>query len=65
MVVIQFSGMSGSGKSTHALNVKTMLLKNGIEVDVIDGNVYRGKLCKGFGFSKEVGLTGCYRLVCN
>lgn len=53
MLFIQLTGLSGSGKSTIANGVKEMLQNNGFRVEVIDGDVYRKKLCPDLGFSKE------------
>ena len=52
MMIIQFCGLSGSGKTTLATQVKTLLHKQGISVEVIDGDVYRKTLCADLGFSK-------------
>ncbi len=48
-----FTGMSGAGKSTLARMVEEELLKRGIKVKVLDGDVVRTNLSKGLGFSKE------------
>jgi len=53
MLFIQLTGLSGSGKSTIANGVKNILEKKGFSVEVIDGDVYRKKLCADLGFSKE------------
>jgi adenylylsulfate kinase len=53
MIFIQLTGLSGSGKSTIANAVKELLQKTGHAVEVIDGDVYRKKLCPDLGFSKE------------
>ncbi len=53
MLFIQLTGLSGSGKSTIANGVKKLLESNGIRVEVIDGDIYRKKLCSDLGFSKE------------
>jgi adenylylsulfate kinase len=53
MIFIQLTGLSGSGKSTLANAVKELLQKNGFDVEIIDGDVYRKKLCPDLGFSKE------------
>lgn len=51
-MIIQFCGLSGAGKTTLAENTKNQLLENGIRAEIIDGDVYRSKLCKDLGFSK-------------
>jgi adenylylsulfate kinase len=53
MLFIQLTGLSGSGKSTIANGVKELLETNGLRVEVIDGDIYRKKLCPDLGFSKE------------
>jgi adenylylsulfate kinase len=53
MIFVQLTGLSGSGKSTLANAVKELLQKTGYEVEIIDGDVYRKKLCPDLGFSKE------------
>ena len=53
MLFIQLTGLSGSGKSTIANGVKNLLESNGFRVEVIDGDIYRKKLCPDLGFSKE------------
>lgn len=52
-MIIQFCGLSGVGKSTLAGYTRKLLLKRGISVEIIDGDVYRSKLCKELGFSKK------------
>jgi adenylylsulfate kinase len=51
-MILQFTGLSGAGKTTLAQAVKEMLALRGIETVVIDGDVYRNTLCKDLGFSK-------------
>lgn len=53
MLLIQFTGLSGSGKTTIATMVQEKLAQQGINVEVIDGDDYRKTLCKGLGFSYE------------
>jgi adenylylsulfate kinase len=53
MLFIQLTGLSGSGKSTIANGVKSLLDNNGYPVEVVDGDIYRKKLCPDLGFSKE------------
>ena len=50
---IWFTGLSGSGKSTTADVLTTLLLEHGRQVTVLDGDVVRTHLSKGLGFSKE------------
>lgn len=50
---IWFTGLSGSGKSTTADILTSVLLEHGRQVTVLDGDVVRTHLSKGLGFSKE------------
>jgi len=52
-VCIWFTGLSGSGKSTTADVLTTLLQEHGRQVTVLDGDVVRTHLSKGLGFSKE------------
>ena len=51
-VCIWFTGLSGSGKSTTAEALLTLLLERGRRVTELDGDVVRTHLSKGLGFSK-------------
>jgi adenylylsulfate kinase len=53
MILIQFTGLSGSGKTTLAEHVSEMLVENGYQVKIVDGDVYRQTVCKDLGFSKD------------
>jgi sulfate adenylyltransferase len=48
-----FTGLSGSGKSTVAQIVTSMLMEHGRQTTVLDGDVVRTHLSKGLGFSRE------------
>jgi len=52
-MIIQFCGMSGSGKTTIAGHVKQLLQQQNIPVEIIDGDEYRKVLCADLGFSKQ------------
>jgi adenylylsulfate kinase len=52
-VVIWFTGLSGSGKTTISLLVEKELRSSGYKVESLDGDVVRQNLTKGLGFSKE------------
>jgi len=52
-VCIWFTGLSGAGKSTTAEVLVTLLMENGRQVTVLDGDVVRTHLSKGLGFSPE------------
>lgn len=51
--VLWFTGLSGSGKSKIADEVYEVLMKRGLRVERLDGDVIREYLSKGLGFSKE------------
>jgi adenylylsulfate kinase len=53
MIFVQLTGLSGAGKSTIAAAVKELLQGEGYKVEIVDGDVYRKKLCPDLGFSKE------------
>ncbi|RPA67759.1 adenylyl-sulfate kinase [Cyclobacteriaceae bacterium YHN15] len=53
MLLIQLTGLSGSGKSTIARGVKICLEEKGFRTEVIDGDQYRKILCPDLGYSKE------------
>ncbi len=52
-VVIWFTGLSGSGKSTIAVELEKRLFENGYLVYVLDGDNIRLGLNKNLGFSSE------------
>lgn len=52
-VCIWFTGLSGSGKSTTAEVLTSLILERGRQVTVLDGDVVRTHLSKGLGFSRE------------
>jgi sulfate adenylyltransferase len=49
---IWFTGLSGSGKSTTAVALVSLLRARGREVTVLDGDVVRTHLSAGLGFSR-------------
>ena len=59
---IWFTGLSGAGKSTMAQVLTTLLLENGRQVTVLDGDIVRTHLSKGLGFSKEDRDTNIRRI---
>ncbi len=59
---IWFTGLSGSGKSTTAEHLTTLLLEHGRQVTVLDGDIVRTHLSKGLGFSKEDRDTNIRRI---
>ena len=50
---IWFIGLSGAGKSTTAEVLTSLLLENGRQLTILDGDVARTHLSRGLGFSKE------------
>jgi adenylylsulfate kinase len=62
MIFIQFTGLSGAGKSTIAQLVKMQMEKEGHKVEVIDADVCRPVLCPDLGFSKEDRIENIRRL---
>ena len=61
-VVLWFTGLSGSGKSTIAQVVEDRLVEAGVPVEMLDGDVVRENLSKGLGFSKEDRDTNIRRI---
>jgi adenylylsulfate kinase len=51
-MIIQFCGLSGSGKTSIANAVKREL-EPGIKVEIIDGDEYRREVCPDLGFSRD------------
>ena len=52
-VCVWFTGLSGAGKSTTAVELTNLLMERGRRVTVLDGDVVRTNLSKGLGFSRE------------
>lgn len=52
MLIIQFTGLSGCGKTTLSNQVKFLLEQQNHHVEILDGDHYRNTLCKDLGFSK-------------
>lgn len=61
-MIIQFCGLSGSGKTVLANAAKKEFLKSGVDIEVIDGDEYRKSLCSDLGFSREDRHTNIRRL---
>lgn len=51
--VIWLTGLSGSGKTTIAKELKSNLSARDFNVELLDGDVIRTNLSKGLGYSKE------------
>ena len=52
-VTVWFTGLSGSGKTTIATRVETILKERGFPVERLDGDIVRQSLTRDLGFSKE------------
>ena len=61
-MIIQFCGMSGAGKSTLAEQVKGILTRKNIDVEIIDADDYRKNIIKDLGFSKADRFENIRRL---
>lgn len=61
-VCIWFTGLSGSGKSTTAELLAALLLEEGRQATLLDGDVVRTHLSKGLGFSREDRDTNINRI---
>jgi adenylylsulfate kinase len=59
---VWFTGLSCAGKTTVSKKVAEGLLKRGLKVEVLDGDVVRTNLSKGLGFSKEDRDTNIKRI---
>lgn len=60
--MIQLTGLSCSGKTTIAEQLKTELSVLGYKCEIIDGDYYRQNICSDLGFSKEDRITNIRRL---
>jgi sulfate adenylyltransferase len=61
-ICLWFTGLSGAGKSTTAEIVTYLLLENGRQVTLLDGDVVRTHLSKGLGFSRKDRDTNIRRI---
>ena len=61
-VCLWFTGLSGSGKSTTAEHIVSLLMEKGRNITVLDGDVVRTHLSKGLGFSKADRDTNIRRI---
>jgi adenylylsulfate kinase len=52
-LILWFTGLSGSGKTTIAKGVERQLRERGCLVEILDGDLVRTNLSKGLGFSRE------------
>ncbi|NJW53457.1 adenylyl-sulfate kinase [Salinimicrobium oceani] len=61
-LVLWFTGLSGSGKSTIASKLEEWLFKQGIRVYALDGDNIRSGLNKGLSFTREDRLENNRRI---
>src|SRR5688500_9708022 len=61
-MIIQFCGLSGSGKTMLANKAKEYFNKQKINIEILDGDEYRRCLCSDLGFTKEDRHTNIRRL---
>lgn len=61
-LTLWFTGLSGAGKTTLAKKIQKIMLKRGMRVELLDGDVVRTNLSKGLGFSKEDRDTNIRRI---
>jgi sulfate adenylyltransferase len=61
-VCVWFTGLSGAGKSTTAEILTELLMEQGRQVTLLDGDVVRTNLSQGLGFSKEDRDTNIRRI---
>jgi adenylylsulfate kinase len=62
MLLIQLTGLPGSGKTTIAFTVKEKLAAAGINLEVIDGDEYRKTICNNLGYSYQDRVENLRRL---
>jgi adenylyl-sulfate kinase len=62
VMIIQLTGLSGAGKTTLVEGVRSLLEKQSLKTEIIDGDAYRKTLCKDLGFSKEDRMENIRRL---
>ncbi len=51
--VVWLTGLSGSGKTTIAIDLEKELLKRGLRVQRLDGDIVRKSLTRDLGFTEE------------
>jgi len=61
-MIIQFCGLSGSGKTLLANKAKEQFKSEHLHIEVIDGDEYRRSLCSDLGFSQSDRHTNIRRL---
>ncbi|WP_443937129.1 adenylyl-sulfate kinase [Pedobacter sp. MW01-1-1] len=61
-LILQFTGLSGAGKTTISIAVQAELQAEGKRVLLLDGDEYRKTLCRDLGFSKTDRIENVRRL---
>lgn len=51
--VLWFTGLSGAGKTTIATEIRNRLHRNGVRVELLDGDEIRSSLSSDLGFSRK------------
>jgi adenylylsulfate kinase len=62
-MVLWFTGLSGSGKTTTASRLAADLKQEGFKVELLDGDAMRNTICKGLGFNREERMENIRRIV--
>jgi adenylylsulfate kinase len=52
-VTVWLTGLPSAGKTTLSHALASELMQEGVDCEVLDGDVVRTSLCRGLGFSKE------------
>ncbi|SOE23372.1 adenylylsulfate kinase [Spirosomataceae bacterium TFI 002] len=62
MYIFQFTGLSGSGKTTHANLLRSKLIELSYNAEIVDGDVYRKTVSRDLGFSIDDRIENISRL---
>jgi adenylylsulfate kinase len=60
--VVWFTGLSGAGKTTIAVDLEKELVKRNVKVQRLDGDIVRKSLTKDLGFTEEDRKTNIERV---
>lgn len=61
-IIVQFTGLSGAGKTTLAEAFLQDFREKGYRIKIIDGDVYRKTLCKDLSFTRADRIENISRL---